>query len=59
MKKNLFWMLAAILTCGLTVTTLSACSSDDDDNKTEVMTEVTMGYYVKVSSDVRRWPTWK
>jgi len=52
-------MLAAILTCGLTVTTLSACSSDDDDNKTEVMTEVTMGYYVKVSSDVRRWPTWK
>ena len=51
MKKNLLWMLAAILICGLTVTTMSACSSDDD-NKTEGMTEVTMMYIVKVSDDV-------
>ena len=47
MKKNLLWMLAAILICGLTVTTLSACSSDDDDK-----TEVTMMYAVKVTDDV-------
>ena len=35
MKKNILWMLtglAAIFICGLTVTTLSACSSDDDKN---------------------------
>ena len=51
MKKNLLWMLAAILICGLTVTTLSACSSDDDD-KTDGKTEVTMMYIVKVSDDV-------
>ena len=51
MKKNLLSMLAAILICGLTVTTLSACSSDDD-NKTEGKTEVTMMYVVKVSDDV-------
>ena len=51
MKKNLLWMLAAIFVCGLTVTTLSACSSDDDD-KTEGKTEVTMMYVVKVSDDV-------
>ena len=51
MKKNLLWMLAAILICGLTVTTMSACSSDDDD-KTEGKTEVSMMYFVKVSDDV-------
>ena len=50
MKKNLLWMLAAILICGLTVTTMSACSSDDD--KTEGKTEVTMMYVVKVTDDV-------
>jgi hypothetical protein len=50
MRKNLLWMLAAILTCGLTVTALSACSSDDD--KTEAKPEVTMMYYLKVSDDV-------
>ena len=52
MRKNILWMIAAILTCGLTVTGLSACSSDDDDNKTEAKTEVTMMYYVKVTDDV-------
>ena len=51
MKKNLLTMLAAIFVCGLTVTTLSACSSDDDD-KTEGKTEVTMMYVVKVTDDV-------
>ena len=54
MKKNILWMLTglvAIFICGLTVTTLSACSSDDDD-KTEGKTEVTMMYVVKVSDDV-------
>ena len=52
MRKNILLMMAAILTCGLAVTVLSACSSDDDDNKTEAKTEVTMMYYVKVSDDV-------
>ena len=51
MKKNLLTMLAAILICGLTVTTMSACSSDDD-NKTDGKTEVTMMYVVKVTDDV-------
>lgn len=49
MKKNLLTMLAAILTCGLTVTMLSACSSGDDDNKEQT---VTMYYGVQVSDDV-------
>ena len=44
-------MIAAILVCGLTVTALSACSSDDDD-KTEAKPEVTIMYYLKVSDDV-------
>ena len=47
MKKKILWMLAAILICGLTVTTMSACSSDDDNK-----TEVTMMYAVKVTDDV-------
>ena len=53
MKKNILWMLAAILICGLTVTTMSACSSDDD-NKTETPQEQTvkMFYVVEVSDDV-------
>ena len=54
MKKKYLWMLAAILICGLTVTTLSACSSGDDDNKTETPQEqaVKMFYFVEVSDDV-------
>lgn len=32
MKKHFLWMLAAILTCGLTATMLTACNNDDDDN---------------------------
>ena len=53
MRKNMLWMLAAILVCGFTVTALSACSSDDD-NKTEPEqeTEVLMMYVVEVSADV-------
>jgi hypothetical protein len=53
MKKNILTMLAAIMICGLTVTWLSACSSDNDD-KTETPQEqaVTMYYGVQVSDDV-------
>ena len=49
MRKNLLTML----TCGLTVTMLSACSSDND-NKTNPPQEqtVTMYYGVQVSDDV-------
>ena len=54
MRKNILLMMAAILTCGLTVTAISACSSDDDDNKTESPQEqaVKMFYVVEVSDDV-------
>ena len=53
MKKNLLTMLAAIMTCGFTVTAMSACSSDDD-NKTNPPQEqaVKMFYVVEVSDDV-------
>jgi hypothetical protein len=53
MRKNILWMIAAILTCGFTVTWLSACSSDNDD-KTETPQEqaVKMFYVVEVSDDV-------
>ena len=53
MRKNILLMMAAILTCGFTVTWLSACSSGDDD-KTETPQEqaVKMFYVVEVSDDV-------
>ena len=53
MRKNILLMMAAILTCGLTVTAISACSSDNDD-KTETPQEqaVKMFYVVEVSDDV-------
>jgi len=34
MKKNFFRMFAAILFCGAIATVFTACSKDDDDNKT-------------------------
>ena len=56
MKKNILWMLtglAAILICGLTVTTLSACSSDDDKNdKADATVEKEVMYAVQISDDV-------
>ena len=53
MKKNLLTMLAAILICGLTVTTLSACSSDDDKNdKADATVEKEIMYAVQISDDV-------
>ena len=53
MRKNILLMMAAILTCGLTVTAISACSSGGDD-KTETPQEqaVKMFYVVEVSDDV-------
>jgi hypothetical protein len=38
MKKNFLWMLATILICGLTVTTMTSCSDDDDDSKEQGQT---------------------
>lgn len=32
MKKNLVWMLTAILFCGLTTTVLTSCSSSSDES---------------------------
>ena len=54
MRKNLLTMLAAILTCGLTVTALSACSSDDDNNAEapQEQADVQMTYAVEVTDDV-------
>lgn len=33
MKKNLLWMFAAILLCGLTITMFTACGGDDEDTR--------------------------
>ena len=45
--------LASILICGLTVTTLSACSSDDDKNdKADATVEKEIMYAVQISDDV-------
>ena len=53
MKKNILWMLAAILICGLTVTTMSACSSDDDKNdKADATVEKEIMSAVQISDDV-------
>ena len=53
MKKNLLTMLAAILICGLTVTTMSACSSDDDKNdKADATVEKEIMYAVQISDNV-------
>lgn len=30
MRKKILWVLAAIINCGLTIATMTACSSDDD-----------------------------
>ena len=32
MKKSILWVFAAILICGLTVTSLSSCKSDSNDD---------------------------
>ena len=52
MRKNLLTMLAAIMICGLTVTMLSACSSDNDNNDAPQEQAVKMFYVVEVSDDV-------
>lgn len=53
MRKNILLMMAAILTCGLTVTAISACSSDNDDKtETPQEPEVQLFYVVEVSDDV-------
>lgn len=58
MRKNLLKILtcgrAAILTCGLAVTLLSACSSDDDPNAEapQEQADVQMTYAVEVTDDV-------
>ncbi len=45
--------LASILICGLTVTTMSACSSDDDKNdKADATVEKEIMYAVQISDDV-------
>ena len=45
-------MLAAIMFCGLTMTVLSACSSDDDKTDAPQEQTVKMFYVVEVSDDV-------
>ena len=44
-------MIAAILTCGLSVTMMTACSSSDDD-KTDGQPQKEILYVVKISDDV-------
>ena len=52
MKKNLLTMLAAMMICGFTVTAMSACSSDNDNNDAPQEQAVKMFYVVEVSDDV-------
>ena len=54
MRKNILWMIAAILICGLTAVMLSACSSDDDNNNEapQEQADVQMMYAVEVTDDV-------
>ena len=53
MKKNILWMLAAILTCGLTVTMMTSCSNDDDPvNPDPVITEALTGEWFAVVNRV-------
>ena len=51
MKKNLLWMMVAILLCGST-TVLTACGSDDDDNGSSSSSEST--YEVTLSAVLPR-----
>ena len=35
MKKNVLWMMAAILVCGLAAGALMACGDDNDEEKSQ------------------------
>lgn len=49
MKKNILWMLAAILISGLTVTTMTSCSNNDDPvNPDPVITQTLTGEWFAV-----------
>lgn len=53
MKRNILFVLAAFLVCGLAVTLLTQCKKDKSTNDVIVKRpEVTMRYYVEVSPDV-------
>ena len=53
MRKNLLTMLTAMMICGLIVPTMSACSTDDDNNAEAPQEQaVKMFYVVEVSDDV-------
>ena len=54
MRKNLLTMLTAMMICGLTVPTMSACSSDDDNNAEapQEQADVQMTYVVELTDDV-------
>lgn len=47
MKRNILWILAAVLFCGLAVTLFTQCNKENETN-----TNVKMMYYVSVSPDV-------
>ena len=50
MKKNVLWMMAAILVCGLAAGALMACSDDKDEDKVQDKMEALC--HVLVSEDV-------
>ena len=50
MKKNLFWMMAAVLFCGLT-TCLTSCGDDDDPKPQPTPVEVSRTFIIKVEAD--------
>lgn len=58
MKKHFLWMLAAILTCGLTAIMLTACNNDDDDNTgINNLDEKIKGKWMMAEADGKLVPT--
>ena len=58
MKKNFLWMMATILTCGLTATMLTACNNDDDDNTgINNLDETIKGKWMMAEADGKLVPT--
>lgn len=51
MKKNLLWMFAAILTCGLIGSFMTSCSEDDNPVIPEIKEKLTGEWLVTVNQD--------
>lgn len=61
MKKNFVWMLAAVLTCGLAMATLTACNNSDnpvsEGSVIDNLAEKIQGKWMMVEADGKPVPT--